>query len=407
MLEVPWIARSLAAVFLLSLGACRLARVPHPTAASDVTRGAVHLTQSIPAETSLATDGFLPTEDAWRIVIDGAKRRLDLAFFYGSDSAPSRLTPIVEAMERAPARGVAVRAVFERAFLGRYPAIPERLREAGAEVRVVDRAATTGGIVHTKMLAADGQFAWVGSANLDWRSLEHIHELGVFVSNARLAEAVHSLVEADLRWPDSRPTPEADPNASGDLMPLAFEPLELGDEVAHVAFAASPRGWLPDSIAWDWPHLEELVQSARTDLTLEFLTYGTTLRDGTAWPALDDALRDAVARGVHVTLTLSSWAAKGKQRGELARLRDAGVDVRIVTIPDAAGGPIPFARVIHGKTVVADGRRCWVGTSNGEGDYFRTSRNAGFFLSSSTACGLLRRTVAALASGPYARPLDD
>jgi phosphatidylserine/phosphatidylglycerophosphate/cardiolipin synthase-like enzyme len=372
--------------------------------ASPRTSGRIELTQSVPAESNLAMLGYRETGDAWLDLAQGARERLDLAFFYGSDEAPSSLTPVVDAVKAASARGVRVRAVFERVFLAQYPEIPRALEAAGARVRIVDRAKTTGGIVHTKMLAADGARAWVGSANFDWRSLAHIHEVGVLVTSAPLAEAVHGLIDYDVNLADDA-VPPVIANANANATPeLRWEALESAQGPARVAFAASPEGWLPGGIPWDFPHLRALVRGAERELTVEFLSYGVRMRDGRDWHDLDDALREAVRRGVHVTLVVSSWAERGKHRADLVGLAAAGVELRVVTIPEAKAGPIPFARVIHGKVVVADGARCWVGTSNGEGDYFLKSRNAGFFLESSALCTQLETTVRALGpAAPIAR----
>lgn len=45
---------------------------------------------------------------------------------------------------------------------------------AGAEVREVDLKAITGGIVHTKLWVVDQKHFYVGSANMDWRSLSQV-----------------------------------------------------------------------------------------------------------------------------------------------------------------------------------------------------------------------------------------
>lgn len=44
----------------------------------------------------------------------------------------------------------------------------------GAEVREVDLKAMTGGIVHTKLWVVDQKHFYVGSANMDWRSLSQV-----------------------------------------------------------------------------------------------------------------------------------------------------------------------------------------------------------------------------------------
>ena len=45
----------------------------------------------------------------------------------------------------------------------------------GAEVREVDLQALTGGILHTKLWVVDTQHLYLGSANMDWRSLSQVH----------------------------------------------------------------------------------------------------------------------------------------------------------------------------------------------------------------------------------------
>lgn len=45
---------------------------------------------------------------------------------------------------------------------------------SGAEVREVDLKAVTGGIVHTKLWVVDQKHLYLGSANMDWRSLSQV-----------------------------------------------------------------------------------------------------------------------------------------------------------------------------------------------------------------------------------------
>lgn len=45
---------------------------------------------------------------------------------------------------------------------------------SGAEVREVDLKNITGGIVHTKLWVVDKKHMYVGSANMDWRSLTQV-----------------------------------------------------------------------------------------------------------------------------------------------------------------------------------------------------------------------------------------
>lgn len=45
---------------------------------------------------------------------------------------------------------------------------------SGAEVRGVDLQSITGGILHTKLWVVDKKHMYLGSANMDWRSLTQV-----------------------------------------------------------------------------------------------------------------------------------------------------------------------------------------------------------------------------------------
>lgn len=51
---------------------------------------------------------------------------------------------------------------------------PLLLLRSGAKVREVDLTNITGGVVHTKLWVVDKKHMYVGSANMDWRSLTQV-----------------------------------------------------------------------------------------------------------------------------------------------------------------------------------------------------------------------------------------
>lgn len=63
----------------------------------------------------------------------------------------------------------------------------------GTEVREVDLKALTGGIVHTKLWVVDHKHLYVGSANMDWRSLSQVDKRTNTRKRARAA--VHGSAE--------------------------------------------------------------------------------------------------------------------------------------------------------------------------------------------------------------------
>lgn len=68
----------------------------------------------------------------------------------------------------------------------------------GAEVREVDLKAMTGGIVHTKLWVVDQKHFYVGSANMDWRSLSEV-KTERNVHSTATADAVSASVRGTVR----------------------------------------------------------------------------------------------------------------------------------------------------------------------------------------------------------------
>jgi phosphatidylserine/phosphatidylglycerophosphate/cardiolipin synthase-like enzyme len=338
-----------------------------PPASLDV--DSVTLVETAPVETTLDHPSIPEASDVWPEMISRARTSLDIAEFYVSDVPGSRLGPVLEAIEHAADRGVHVRLLVEESFYGKYPESVQRLgRHAGIETRRFDLHATMGGILHAKYFVVDRTDAYVGSQNLDYRSLEHIQEMGVRIHSPALSGQLDDLFAADWDVAGGAPPSRWAAAWHGPLV------VRTGDGLT-VRLAASPRGYLPDDAMWDLPSLIGWIDRATRTVDVQTLTYKTAMRDGATFPDLDDALRRAAARGVRVRLMVSHWGAKDESLRRLARELPPPSAVRILTIPPWSGGDIPFARVAHAKYAVIDGERAWVGTSNWEGDYFLRSRN--------------------------------
>ena len=61
----------------------------------------------------------------------------------------------------------------------------------------LDLEPVTGGIHHAKYLVADGRDTYIGSANLDWRALERIVELGVRIEDPGFGGELAALFDHD------------------------------------------------------------------------------------------------------------------------------------------------------------------------------------------------------------------
>jgi phosphatidylserine/phosphatidylglycerophosphate/cardiolipin synthase-like enzyme len=367
---------------VLALSAGRAAGAAHasarPAHAAPKITPAVQLVETVPIETTLGNPELIPTQTAWLEIIRGARHRLDIEQFYLSNLAGEPLEAVLAAIRDAARRGVRVRLLLDRHMHATYPQPADSLGLIhGIETRTIDFGALAGGVQHTKFMVADDETVLLGSANFDWRSLEHVHELGVLIRDARLARAFAPVFEADweLALDPTAAAAHAALAGSARLADLPFAMLEARGDTVRVWPSYSPVGLIPDSTRWDRDAIVRLLDSARSEIVVQSLTYATSERrfyDDT----LDQALRRAAARGVRVRLVISDWEAGGDAMRDLTSLSAVpGIEIRLSALPEWSGGYIPFARVEHCKYAVADSAAVWIGSGNWEPGYFHGSRN--------------------------------
>jgi phosphatidylserine/phosphatidylglycerophosphate/cardiolipin synthase-like enzyme len=379
------------------LGAALLAS-PLP-AHADFSVPGFELIQSVPVETSLTRGDARDGLEVWGQLFDGAQREIVLGQMYAVSKAGSPFDEVVRKLEAAGRRGVRIRFIVDQRGVGMSdPATLERLRAIpNLELRVIDYSKRTGGIQHAKYLVVDGQRAYVGSQNFDWRSFTHIHETGLLVTEPAAVAQLQAVFDTDWN-PDSAPRTSAAP-ASGQDASLRWQLL------------SSPAAFNPAGVADSQAMLPRLLADAKREIRVQLLDYAPLGYgpQGTRpyYGVIDQAVRSAAARGVRVRLMVSHW---NTDRARLPYLKSLAllpnVEVRVVTIPRAAEGKIPFARVMHSKTMSIDGEIAWVGTSNWAGGYFDNSRNLEVVLRNANMARRLAESHEALWNSAYAAPLD-
>jgi phosphatidylserine/phosphatidylglycerophosphate/cardiolipin synthase-like enzyme len=382
---------------LLCASACAPPAAPRPD-------GRIELVESAPIETTLVHAGLQEAYEVWPAMIQGAERSLDIAEFYVSNAPGSRLEPVIQAIEAAADRGVAVRVIADARFAKLYPETLDRLAARhGIVVRRFDVGAVIGGVMHAKYFVVDGRETYLGSQNFDWRSLTHIQEMGVRVRDPAATRAYAQVFAMDWELAGGAPVAAARTATEG---PLSFPEIAAGAP-AVVTPVMSPVGFLPDPRRWELPRIVALIDGARRSVHVQVLTYSTVAHGGAPFPDLDDALRRAAARGVEVRLLVSDWSKGKEEAPAVQRLaRVPGVAARFLDIPRWSGGFVPFARVAHAKYMVVDGERAWVGTSNWEGDYFTRTRNVGVIVEGAAFSAELDRVFHDGFEGPYAEVVD-
>ena len=136
------------------------------------------------------------------------------------------------------------------------------------------------------------------------------------------------------------------------------------------------------------------------------LSYGPD-RTRPYYAVIDNAVRAAAARGVSIKLMVSNWNTDTLELPYLKSLAVLpNVEIKIVTLPEAKQGFIPYARVIHSKTMAIDGQVAWVGTSNWLGGYLDNSRNLEVVMHDPAMAKRVAELHEQLWDGPYAKPLD-
>jgi len=378
--------RSLLLIFATCVASYALASAPGP---------ATQLVQSVPAGTDLADPALPFAKDVWVDMIRAARTGVDAAEFYVTNRPGSTLEPVLAELEKAGARGVKVRFLLSAKMLDQDPVSVARLRRIhGAEVRSFDLASISKGILHAKYFVVDGREAALGSQNFDWRALEHIHELGVRTSDLRIVARLSELFAIDWAFAGSGKLP-AFPSGPQPAAPSAVE------------LVASPPFLTPKDIRPAVDALVELIGQAKQSVRVQLLTYSPVAGSDRFWPVLDNALRAAAVRGVKVRLMVSDWVLGGRALPHLKSLAlIPNLEVRVVSIPEAGEGHIPYARTIHSKYLVVDGTHLALGTSNWEESYFMDSRNVELLFRDSPLAAQAVRIHDRLWNSRYAFPLD-
>ncbi|MBI5597752.1 MAG: phospholipase [Elusimicrobia bacterium] len=330
----------------------------------------LELVQTAPVETTLAEPALRGAGAVWAEMFDRAGKYIDIEQFYVTDKAGEPLEPVIAALKRAGERGVKVRFLIEKKFeKNSAPSLPLLTAIPNLELRVLEFSKVKDdGIIHAKFFVVDGREAFVGSQNFDWRALKHIHELGLRVAEPAVVARMAAVFEHDWRAQEAVAAGKTVPPLRG--APLAAEPE------GRVVLLGSPWAFDPDGVADSEGELQRLIGTAEKELAIELLDYSPLTRKGRFYPPIDNALRAAAARGVKVKLLVSHWNTAKPGVDWLKSLALVpGVSVRILTVPEAAEGFIPFARVNHAKFMVVDGKTLWLGTSNWTGGYLDNSRN--------------------------------
>ncbi|CAI1849771.1 cardiolipin synthetase [Serratia quinivorans] len=393
--------RPLGRLYTALWGGCLLMLSQSATARFDIP--GYELVYTAPVETALQADDLRNTAEVWQQMFDAAKTRIDLGQFYVANQQGSLLDGVLQHLKAAGERGVKIRFLMEEK--GIRISTPETLEQLKAipnlELRIIPYQRLSGGILHAKYLLVDGEQAFVGSQNFDWRALAHIHETGLRISDAGVVGQIQAIFEQDWQA-------QALLAADKPVPTLPYQPKAETSQGNYLV--ASPRAYNPAGVIDSQVELPRLLATAKERVRVQVMDYAPLSygpeHSRPYYAVIDNALRRAAARGVKVELMVANWNTK---KPDIAWLKSLAVvpnvQIKIVTIPPASSGFIPFARVIHSKIMTIDGETAWIGTSNWTGGYLDNSRNLELVLHNPAMSQRVDKLYSQLWDSVYAEPI--
>lgn len=376
----------------------------------------IQLVESIPIGLTYP-DGspkFLSTYEAWQQLLDSAKTSLDIASFYWTLKGED--TPGVDDNSTQPGEDIFARLLANGNGGSRSPRIKIRIAQSepssvspnsntkslasagAAEVVSLSFPKYFGsGVLHTKLWVVDGQHFYLGSANMDWRALTQVKEMGVLVQNCW--ELTHDVTKIfEEYWALGKSESSQIPHWGYEYQTNYNLESPMGIKVnkntsMNGFLSSSPPPLSPSGRTNDLDAILNTINSAITYVNIAVMDYYPLIiyeKNHHYWPFIDDALRRAaVERGVAVKLLISWWKHSNPSEDKyLKSLQDLSskqdnidIQIRRFIVPtDSSQEKIPFGRVNHNKYMVTD-RVAYIGTSNWSGDYFTDTAGIGLVLS--------------------------
>uniref|UniRef100_A0A336MHH7 CSON000579 protein n=1 Tax=Culicoides sonorensis TaxID=179676 RepID=A0A336MHH7_CULSO len=354
------------------------------------------------------TKRFMSTFEAWELLIREAEQKIEIGSFYWTlrredvvnhssawdgekifnllleagtkrdiqikiaQSKPSEVSPNIDTQILAQKKAAIVRSVDFPRLLG-------------------------GGVLHTKLWIIDRTHFYVGSANMDWRSLTQVKELGLLATNctclaqdiAKIFDVYWKLGASNARiprkWPDELKT---EINATNQAE-INF--TNLGSSRLYIS--SSPPPLSPNGRTQDIDAIVKTILDAEKFVhvsVMDYIPLSIYTKEPQFWPVIDDALRKvAIEKNVTVRLLISHWKHSRSDIDfflhSLTAISEAlpgvHIEVRRFIVPENPDqAKIPFARVNHNKYMVTD-KTAYIGTSNWSGDYFTNTAGIGVVLS--------------------------
>uniref|UniRef100_A0A7M4FCC6 Phospholipase D family member 4 n=1 Tax=Crocodylus porosus TaxID=8502 RepID=A0A7M4FCC6_CROPO len=337
-----------------------------------------------------------PLDQAWMGLLNMAQDRIHMVSYYWSltgkdisvnDSSSEKVKRKQKWLESLLMENVSVYIATSFPTLAVKSTDLNVLEAKGARVRRIDFGKLTNGVLHTKFWIVDMKHIYIGSANMDWRSLSQVKEVGAVIYNC-------SCLAQDLWKTFSTYWDVGHANASiPDPWPANYSTNINKDRPLEVQFngtltKASPPAFCPKGRTHDLLSVISIIRDAQEYVYASVMDYFPTSRfthPARYWPDIDDALRSvAFTRKVRIRLLISCWLHTDPYMlhylQSLRALNDPdthiSMEVKLFIVPVLNHTNIPYGRVNHNKYMVTD-KVAYFGTSNWSEDYFTTTAGVG------------------------------
>lgn len=344
--------------------------------------------------------------EAWLNLISVAESSLDVASFYWTltnndtktdEPTASQGEHILEELGQLSGK-VSVRVAVDTPSKGKPLDDIQFLVNSGADVRMVNMRELTTGVLHTKFWIVDKKHIYIGSANMDWRSLTQVKELGAVVYDCGcLAEDLGKIFEAYWYLSQTKTIPAPWPSEYSTLY-NKDSPMQvsLNGSDSSVYLSSSPPSLCAEGRTPDLQSILSVISDAQKFVYIAVMNYLPIMEYSKSkgyWADIDTQLRQvAYEHNVRVRLLISCWNSTSSIMlsflRSLASLRDNNkldVQVKIFIVPsNPRQEEIPFARVNHNKYMVTD-RVAYIGTSNWSGDYFVNTAGSALVVNQTSA----------------------
>ncbi|KAL3275134.1 hypothetical protein HHI36_019904 [Cryptolaemus montrouzieri] len=345
------------------------------------------------------------TYETWLQLINLAHQDIEIASYYWTlrqsevypDKSSIEGENVFQALLKAGTdKGISIK-IAQNIPTQSYPDIDTEylVKRKAAEVRSLNFAKIMGsGVLHTKMWIIDRTHIYIGSANMDWRSLTQVKELGIAIYNCScIAEDAGKIFDVYWYLGETEKIPSMWPKSIDTVFNIN-NPMNLSylNNTFHTFLSSAPGPFNPEGRTNDIDGLLYVINNAEKFICISVMDYLPLMIYTPKlkfWPIIDDAIKSAaIDRKIKIKMLISYWNNSRPSEDNFLRSLTSiegsypgvSIEVRRFIVPaNKTQQKIPYARVNHNKYMVTD-NMAFIGTSNWSGDYFTDTAGVSFIL---------------------------